>query len=122
MLHKCFLKFNYTISTLQVMTAPAALNVAATEQYLSMDKAHAFSAFSLDMVPFNLNITFTVSHNAGSLPTNLDILDPNKELIKYRLYRHHCIKRAIINEEDQDENNSNPSEYAYVKDLRIITL
>ena len=66
-----------------------------------------------------LVISFTASHQTYA-DSILDILDPNKELIKYRLYRHHCIKRAIINEEDQDENNSNPSEYAYVKDLRII--
>jgi hypothetical protein len=66
-----------------------------------------------------LVISFTASHqsNADSI---LDTLDPNKELIKYRLYRHHCIKRAIINEEEQEENNKIPTEFAYVKDLRII--
>jgi hypothetical protein len=47
---------SYPISTSQLITAPAALRVAATEQYLSMDKAQAFSAFSLVMLPLNLKI------------------------------------------------------------------
>ncbi len=66
-----------------------------------------------------LVISFTASHQSYA-DSILDVLDPNNELIKFRLYRHHCIKRAIINEEDPEENNSYAKEFAYVKDLRII--
>jgi CTD small phosphatase-like protein 2 len=34
----------------------------------------------------------------------LDFIDPDRELIQYRLYRQHCIE----------------TDYGYIKDLRII--
>jgi CTD small phosphatase-like protein 2 len=50
-------------------------------------------------------VVFTASHRAYA-DVVLDILDPDHELIQYRLYRDHCIRTE---------------EGIYVKDLRIIS-
>jgi len=51
-------------------------------------------------------IVYTASHQSYA-DSVLDYLDPNKELIQYRLYRNNCVK--IQSEGD----------YIYIKDLRI---
>lgn len=67
-----------------------------------------------------LIIVFTASHQSYA-DSVIDYLDPQKKLIKYRLYRNHCIKVVVENDneitflEKKIEN-----EFIYVKDLRII--
>ncbi len=51
-------------------------------------------------------IVYTASHKSYA-DSVLDFLDPNKELIKYRLYRHNCV------------HIKHESESIFVKDLRI---
>lgn len=58
------------------------------------------------MSKFYLIIVYTASHQSYA-DSVLDYLDPNKELIKYRLYRHNCVRVKM------------ESEFIYVKDLRI---
>ncbi len=50
-------------------------------------------------------VVFTASHKAYA-DVVLDMLDPDRSLIQYRLYRDHCIRTE---------------EGIYIKDLRIIT-
>lgn len=50
-------------------------------------------------------VVFTASHKAYA-DVVLDLLDPDHQLIHYRLYRDHCIRTE---------------EGIYIKDLRIIT-
>lgn len=51
-------------------------------------------------------IVYTASHQSYA-DSVLDYLDPNKEIIQYRLYRHNCVRVQMENE------------FIYVKDLRI---
>jgi len=51
-------------------------------------------------------IVYTASHKSYA-DSVLDFLDPNGDLIKYRLYRHNCVQVKM------------ESELIYVKDLRI---
>lgn len=59
-----------------------------------------------ELSKYYLIIVYTASHQSYA-DSVLDYLDPNKELIKYRLYRHNCVKVKMENE------------FIYVKDLRI---
>ncbi len=51
-------------------------------------------------------IVYTASHQSYA-DSVLDFLDPDKEFIKYRLYRHNCVRVKI------------ETEFIYVKDMRI---
>lgn len=51
-------------------------------------------------------IVYTASHQSYA-DSVLDFLDPEKELIKYRLYRQNCVKVKLEND------------FIYVKDMRI---
>lgn len=53
-----------------------------------------------------LIIVYTASHQSYA-DSVLDYLDPDHEIIKYRLYRHNCVRVQM------------ESEFIYVKDLRI---
>jgi Dullard-like phosphatase family protein len=52
-------------------------------------------------------IVYTASHQSYA-DSVIDYIDPNKEFIKYRLYRHNCVKIKY------------KKDLMYVKDLRII--
>lgn len=59
-----------------------------------------------ELSKYYLIIVYTASHQSYA-DSVLDYLDPDKELIKYRLYRHNCVRVKM------------ESEFIYVKDLRI---
>ena len=52
-------------------------------------------------------IVYTASHQSYA-DSVIDYIDPNKEFIKHRLYRHNCVKIKY------------KKDFMYVKDLRII--
>ena len=52
-------------------------------------------------------IVYTASHQSYA-DSVIDHIDPNKEFIKYRLYRHNCVKLKY------------KKDFIYVKDLRIL--
>jgi len=67
-----------------------------------------------------LIIVFTASHKSYA-DSVLDYLDPKKELIKFRLYRNHCIKVNVENDGEETLNeNKLDNQYIYIKDLRVI--
>lgn len=67
-----------------------------------------------------LIIAFTASHQSYA-DSVIDYLDPHQELIKYRLYRNHCVKVFVDNDNESSESeNKIENEFIYVKDLRII--
>ena len=53
-----------------------------------------------------LIVVYTASHQSYA-DSVLDFLDPDRNLIKYRLYRQHCVKIKLEND------------FIYVKDMRI---
>jgi len=64
-------------------------------------------------------IVFTASQKSYA-DSVLDFIDPKKQLIKFRLYRDHCVKVKIDHDEESSNDIKIENEFIYVKDLRII--